>query len=387
MSSPDPNLPPPTRSISLPFELLSQIFLDPCLSKLDLVNLCRTSRQLLHPARQGLYRHLVARVWYEDFDAIPSYRMREAGRIRCDKRTRSLLRTLRKSPEIGKLALSLEVQSPMSPLYDLADLQCGNHADGISKLLKLVPNVLSLKDSGSYGNWLVDDSFLATTPRMIELDIASHWSHTLIEEESSLVNLCKLRIDSFWHDPFPEYSISTAPTFTHLRILDVREWISGDPVVELPARLVPELQVLRTSYASLRSIDISTFPRLRTLHLCNDFHEDNFPLLENAHRISASPSLTSISFELLHPNLPLIHRSIGPIVNNPPPSLKHFDFPEDPPSPFLFHTRLENIEVRLPPAYTAGQQINKAIFESRGNKFNFRVVEVKGRIDVFGKLF
>jgi len=309
MSSHIPNPSPSPHPISLPIELLSQIFLDPCLSKLDLVNLCQTSRQLLYPARQGLYRHLVTRVQYEEFDAIPSYRMREAGRLRCDKRTRSLLRTLRKSPEVGSLALSLEVQSPMSPLYDLADLQCGNHTDGISELLKLVPNVLSLKD-GDDGSWLVSDTFLATTPRIIELDIAGHWSHTLIEEESSLVNLRKLRIDSFWHDPFPDYSISTAPTFTHLRILDVREWISGDPVVELPARLVPELQVLRTSYASLRSIDISTFPRLRQLHLCNDFHEDNFPLLENAHRISASPSLTSISFELLHPNLPLIHRSI-----------------------------------------------------------------------------
>jgi len=387
MSSNTPDLAPPPRSIHLPTELLSQIILDPSLSTSDLVHLCQTSRQLLHPARQALYRHLHVRMWYREFDSIPSYRLRGTGRMCSDKRTRSLLRTLRKSPEIGNLVRSIEIWNPISLEYDLPDFQCGNYTEGVGELLNLVPNVVSLKNSGRHGCWLVNDKFLTQNPSIVELEIASHWAHSSIEEESSFVNLRKLRIDSFWYSPSPEYSISTAPPFQNLRILDIGTWDTGVPIIELPAQLIPNLQVLRTSYASLRSIDISTFPHLRTLHLCNDYNKDDFPLLENAHRISASTSLTSISFELLNYELPLIHDSLESIVNRPPPSLQHFDFPEDSPQAYLFNTRLDNVELRLQTDLTWEGKMEKHLLKTRGNEFNFRVVEVRGWTDIFGRLF
>ncbi|GAA5833737.1 hypothetical protein JCM5353_008048 [Sporobolomyces roseus] len=253
MSSNTPDLAPPPRSTHLPTELLSQIILDPTLSTSDLVHLCQTSRQLLHPARQALYRHLHVRMKHEEFDSIPSYRLRGTGRMCCDKRTLSLIRTLRKSPEIGSLARSIEIGRPMSPSYDLTDFQCAHHSEGVNKLLNLVPNVISLKNSSSHGCWLVDDTFLTQNPSVVELEIASHWAHSSIEEGSSLVNLRKLRIESFLYTPSPECSISTAPPFQNLRILDIGTWDMGAQIIKLPARIVPNLHVLRTSYASLRS--------------------------------------------------------------------------------------------------------------------------------------
>ncbi|GAA5833706.1 hypothetical protein JCM5353_008037 [Sporobolomyces roseus] len=247
MSSNTPDLAPPPRSMHLPTELLSQIILDPALSTSDLVHLCQTSRQLLHPARKALYRHLHVRMGYAKFDSIPSYRLRGVGRMCSDKRTLSLIGTLRKSPEIGNLARTIEIGNPMSPLHDLADFQCNDHREGVNELLNLVPNVMAVKHLSSHGSCLVNDAFLNRTPPILELEVASHWSHDVIKQESSLVNLRKLRIDSFLHPPAPEYSISTAPPFQNLRILDIGNWATGVPIIELPAQLVPNLHVLRTS--------------------------------------------------------------------------------------------------------------------------------------------
>jgi len=384
MSSNTPDLAPPPRSMHLPTELLSQIILDPALSTSDLVHLCQTSRQLLHPARKALYRHLHVRMGYAKFDSIPSYRLRGVGRMCSDKRTLSLIGTLRKSPEIGNLARTIEIGNPMSPLHDLADFQCNDHREGVNELLNLVPNVMAVKHLSSHGSCLVNDAFLNRTPPILELEVASHWSHDVIKQESSLVNLRKLRIDSFLHPPAPEYSISTAPPFQNLRILDIGNWATGVPIIELPAQLVPNLHVLRTSYASLRSIDISTFPRLRTLHLCNDWSKNDVPLLENAHRISASTSLVTISFNLSM-YYPLLHNSIEPILNRPPPLLRIFEFPEVSPHHRLLQTRLNNVVFRVRQVKRPMEMLDRRLLETAAEEYNFRVVVFTETVDVFGK--
>ena len=383
MSNVSLDLAPLIRNTNLPLELLSQIFLDPCLSKFDLINLCRTSRQLLHPARQGLYHHLPLSLTYQRHQSIPPYRMKGAGRMCCDKRTLALLRTLRRSAMISSLPRSIEIRHSSGSLSDLPDFQCEHYEEGIIKVLKLVPRVVSLHDSGHSSYRLLQDTFLSATPAITSLSTVEQWKHGWIKEESSLTHLRKLRCSSFHIPSPPNPLISTAPSFLNLRTLDIAEWTRT--TTEFPARLAPKLQVLRTSYASLEAIDISSFSQLQTLHLCNDWSDKDFPL-ENPNRISDSASLVTISFELAS-KLPRLHNSIEPILNRPPDSLRTFDFPNRPPNPGFLRTRLNDIKIRVreeEPGMTEG--LDRYLLEMVAKDLNFRVVVFTETIDVFGKL-